>query len=105
MSFSYYMIFAIVFFLMAAFIWLIIEIYKGRHAINYARKNMESFEKSSFLFGFALFVFIPVLKDDPHAKEYIPGIIIDISTALASALFMLGALSFMKLMHNYNNKS
>ncbi|MCG5526362.1 hypothetical protein LRB11_15735 [Ectothiorhodospira haloalkaliphila] len=84
------------FFFLARSLWQDKEMFFG------SWKEMTSFEKISLKVGLILYVAIPFLKEHPSKDWYVTQISIDILTALAGALFVLGALAFLKYAHERN---
>lgn len=74
-------------------------VWKEHSVFIAAWKRMESFEKVSFQVGLVYYCAIPLLKEHSSKDTYIAQVFVDILTGLTNALFILGALAFLKHGH------
>ena len=91
--------------ILISFTFLVRALWKDKRMFFDSWRKMSSFEKISLKIGLLLYVTIPILKEHPSKDSYITKVSIDIFTALASALFVLGVLAFLKYAHEQNNSN
>ncbi len=91
--------------ILISFIFLARALWKDKRMFFESWRKMSSFEKISLEIGLLFYVVIPILKENPSKDSYISKVSIDIFTALASALFVLGVLAFLKYAHEQNNSN
>ena len=90
--------------LIACLIFLTIMVfYKNRVLFVNSWQKMATFEKYSLKIGLGLFFVVPLLKQHPSKDSYITMVLTDLCSALASALFILGMLVFLKYAHELQN--
>lgn len=85
-----------------SFFFLVRSLWKDKEIYFASWKEMTSFEKICLELGLLLYITIPLIKEHPSKDSYIAKVSIEIFTALAGALFVLGALAFLKYAHEHN---
>ena len=97
----------VLFFLLVigSFFFLARSLWKDKEMFFLSWKEMTSFERICLKTGLLLYITIPFLKDHPSNESYIAKVSIDIFTALAGALFVLGALAFLKYAHEHSKSN
>lgn len=85
-----------------SFFFLVRSLWKDKEIYFASWKEMTSFEKICLKLGLLLYITIPLIKEHPSKDSYIAKVSIEIFTALAGALFVLGALAFLKYAHEHN---
>lgn len=101
-----YFIISIGFFLLALFpiLFLVRAIWKNWEDIKTVWEKMLPFERSSFNVGLYLYFITPILKGHSYSDSYLGVVSINILYALASALFAVGALAFIKHSHELRDR-
>ena len=84
---------------LGSFFFLSRSLWQDRKMFVASWKEMTSFEQISLQVGLLLYIAIPFLKEHPSRDTYLAQVSIDILTALSGALFVLGALAFLKYAH------
>lgn len=90
--------------IVGSFIILIRSLWKDKDLFLHSWRQMTSFEKKELQIGLILYVVLPLFKEHPAKDSYIAKIFINIFTALASALFVMGALTFLKHLHELSKE-
>lgn len=85
------------------FLLLLISFVRNWKQINVSFSVLQSFEKSALWAGLSLFVLLPLLKSHPQSTSYFGEVSISILSNVAIALFILGAVSFLKSVHKNKN--
>jgi len=85
-----------------SFFFLVRSLWKDKEIFFASWKEMKSFERTCLQVGLLLYITIPLLKEHPSKDSYVAKVLIDIFTALAGALFVLGALAFLKYAHEHD---
>lgn len=91
--------------IIASPVFLARALWKDKRMFLESWREMSSFEKISLKIGLLLYVVIPILKEHPSKDSYVSKVSIDIFTALANALFILGVLAFLKYAHEKNKSN
>ena len=91
--------------IIGSFFFLARSLRKEKEIFFASWKEMTSFEKICLKTGLLLYATIPFLKGHPSKDSYIAKVSIDIFTALAGALFVLGALAFLKYVHEHSKSN
>ena len=81
------------------------SLWKDKEMFFTSWRKMTSFEKSCLKSGFLLYITLPLLKEHPSKDSYITKVSIEIFTAIAGALFVLGVLAFLKYAHEQNESN
>ena len=91
--------------IIGSFFFLARSLWKDKEMFFASWKEMTSFEKICLKIGLLFYVIIPFLKEHPSNESYIAKVSIDIFSALAGALFVLGALAFLKYAHEHSKSN
>jgi len=103
--YSWLVLMLFVLLIIGSFLFLVRSLWKDKEMLFTSWKEMASFEKICLKTGLLLYVTIPFLKEHPSNESYIAKVSIDIFTALAGALFVLGALAFLKYVHEHSKSN
>ncbi|WP_457573276.1 hypothetical protein [Desulfolithobacter sp.] len=90
--------------IVGSFIILIRSLREDKGLFLHSWRRMTSFERNELQIGLILYAVLPLFKEHPANGSYIAKIFIDIFTALAGALFTMGALTFLKHLHEVSKE-
>lgn len=77
---------------------------KGFEIENKSWGALQKFEKNSLIIGFILYVLLPLIKEHSQSSTIIGQIILPMFEGLANALFFLGVVAFLHILHEKENK-
>ncbi len=88
----------------AIFYALFKGVWQERYIYIKAYKSLESFKKVSLKTGLIYYLIIPLLNSHPAKDTYIGQVSINILTAIANALFVLGVIALLEKCHEINKE-